>query len=123
VVLVDEFSAVAADGIARLFGRGRSAGMSLLLGTQELADLTLPEQPNLKDQVLGNVTILIARRQVILDSAEQIPAIAGARGTRVHTRRTEHRLNGQRSNGDTGTRMRGREFACTPTRSTKLRTG
>ena len=41
--------------------------MSLLLGTQELADLTLVEHPNLKDQVLGNVTTLIAHRQVIPD--------------------------------------------------------
>ena len=97
--------------------------MSPLLGTQELADLTLPKQPNLKDQILGNVTILLAHRQVILDSAEQIAAIAGARGTWVHTRRTEHRLNGQRSNGDTGTRTRGREFAYTPTRSRNSRQG
>ena len=95
LVLVDEFSAVAPDGIARLFGRGRSAGMSLLLGTQELADLTLVEHPNLKDQVLGNVTTLIAHRQVIPDTAEQIAAIAGTRGTWVHTQRTDHRLNGQ----------------------------
>ena len=39
VVLIDEFSAVAADQVARLFGRARSAGVSLILGTQELADL------------------------------------------------------------------------------------
>ena len=123
LVLVDEFSAVAPDGVARLFGRGRSAGMSLLLGTQELADLTLPEHPNLKDQVLGNVTTLIAHRQVIPDSAEQIAAIAGTRGTWVHTQRTDHRLNGQGTNGDTGTRTRGREFAVHPDEIKQLRTG
>ena len=123
LVLVDEFSAVAPEGIARLFGRGRSAGMSLLLGTQELADLTLVEHPNLKDQVLGNVTTLIAHRQVIPDSAEQIAAIAGTRGTWVHTQRTDHRLNGQGTNGDTGTRTRGREFAVHPDEIKQLRTG
>jgi hypothetical protein len=32
---------------------------------------------DLKDQVLGNVTTLIAHRQVIPESAEQIAAIAG----------------------------------------------
>jgi len=32
LVLVDEFSAVAPGGVVRLFGRGRSAGLSLLLG-------------------------------------------------------------------------------------------
>ena len=123
LVLVDEFSAVAPDGIARLFGRGRSAGMSLLLGTQELADLTMAEHPNLKDQVLGNVATLIAHRQVIPDSAEQIAAIAGTRGTWVHTQRTDHRLNGARSDGDTGTRTRGREFAAHPDEIKQLHTG
>jgi type IV secretory pathway TraG/TraD family ATPase VirD4 len=39
VVLIDEFSAVAAEQVARLFGRARSAGISLILGTQELTDL------------------------------------------------------------------------------------
>jgi len=43
LVLVDEFSAVAPAGVVRLFGRGRSAGLSLLLGTQELADLRPPQ--------------------------------------------------------------------------------
>ena len=123
LVLVDEFSAVAPEGVARLFGRGRSAGMSLLLGTQELADLNLAEHPSLKDQVLGNVTTLIAHRQVIPDSAEQIAAIAGTRGTWVHTQRTDHRLSGQGANGDTGTRTRGREFAVHPDEIKGLRTG
>ena len=39
VVVIDEFSAVAANHTARLFGRARSAGISLILGTQELVDL------------------------------------------------------------------------------------
>jgi type IV secretory pathway TraG/TraD family ATPase VirD4 len=123
LVLVDEFSAVSPDGIARLFGRGRSAGMSLLLGTQELADLHPPEHPNLADQLLGNLTTLIAHRQVVPDSAEQIAAIAGTRGAWVHTQRTDHRLNGQGVNGDTGTRTRGREFAIHPDEIKQLRTG
>ena len=123
LVLVDEFSAVAPDGIARLFGRGRSAGMSLLLGTQELADLHPPEQPNLAEQVLGNVTTLIAHRQVIPESAEQIAAIAGTRGTWVHTQRTDQSLNGKGGGQDTGTRTRGREFAVHPDEIKQLQTG
>ena len=98
-------------------------GKALLLGTQELADLTLVEHPNLKDQVLGNVTTLIAHRQVIPDSAEQIAAIAGTQGTWVHTQRTDHRLNGHGTNGDTGTRTRGREFAVHPDEIKQLHTG
>jgi hypothetical protein len=38
-VLIDEFSAIAPGQVSRLFGRARTAGMSLILGTQELADL------------------------------------------------------------------------------------
>jgi hypothetical protein len=39
VVLIDEFSAIAAEHVARLFGRARSAGISLVLAKQELADI------------------------------------------------------------------------------------
>ena len=35
LVVIDEFSAVAAEQVVRLFGRARSAGFSLVLGTQE----------------------------------------------------------------------------------------
>jgi hypothetical protein len=84
LVLVDEFSAVAPQGVVRLFGRGRSAGLSLLLGTQELADLRPPDNPSLADQVLDNVTTLIAHRQVVPASARRSPA-SPAPGGRGHT--------------------------------------
>ncbi|MDP9345610.1 MAG: type IV secretory system conjugative DNA transfer family protein [Actinomycetota bacterium] len=121
VVLVDEFSAIAPDGIARIFGRGRSAGLSLLLGTQELADLQLPDHPGLADQVLGNLTTLIAHRQVVPDSAEAIAAIAGTRGAWLHTQRTDLRMTGR--DQDAGTRSRGREFVVHPDDIKQLQTG
>jgi conjugal transfer pilus assembly protein TraD len=80
VVVVDEFSAVAAEQVARLFARARSAGVSLLLGTQELSDLRLPGREMLMEQVLGNLTNLIAHRQVVPDSAELIVKLAGNQG-------------------------------------------
>jgi conjugal transfer pilus assembly protein TraD len=80
VVAIDEFSAVAAEQVARLFARARSAGMSLLLSSQELSDLRLPGREHLLDQVLGNLANLIAHRQVVPDSAELIARLAGARG-------------------------------------------
>jgi type IV secretory pathway TraG/TraD family ATPase VirD4 len=55
VVLVDEFSAVAPAGVVRLFGRGRSAGLSLLLGTQELADLRPADNQSLADQLAHEI--------------------------------------------------------------------
>ncbi len=100
LVVIDEFSAVAAEHVARLFARARSAGVSLLLGTQELADLRLPGRETLLEQVLGNLTSLIAHRQVVPDSAELIARLAGSRGAwrttlssdgrRTRTRVQEH---------------------------------
>jgi type IV secretory pathway TraG/TraD family ATPase VirD4 len=80
VVAIDEFAAVAADQVAHLFGRARSAGISLLLGTQELSDLRLEERVQLRDQVLGNLSSLIAHRQVVCESAELVSGLAGSHG-------------------------------------------
>ena len=80
VVAIDEFAAVAAEQVAHLFGRARSAGISLLLGTQELSDLRTDERSQLRDQVLGNLSSLIAHRQVVFESAETISRLAGTRG-------------------------------------------
>lgn len=80
LVAIDEFSAVAAEQVAALFARARSAGISLLLGTQELSDLRLPGRESLLEQVLGNLTTLIAHRQTVPASAELIERLAGSRG-------------------------------------------
>ncbi len=80
VVAIDEFSAIAAEHIAGLFARARSAGISLLLSTQELSDLRLPGHEMLQEQVLGNLTSVIAHRQAVPASAELIARLAGSRG-------------------------------------------
>ncbi len=80
VVVIDEFSALAAEHVVRLFGRARSAGVSLILSTQELSDLRLPGRDALLEQVLGNLSVLLAHRQVVAASAELICGLAGARG-------------------------------------------
>ncbi len=80
LVVIDEFSALGARHVTALFGRARSAGVSLLLGTQELADLRLPGAERLLEQVLGNVSLLLAHRQVVPDSAELLSRLAGTRG-------------------------------------------
>ncbi|HEY3971111.1 MAG TPA: TraM recognition domain-containing protein [Solirubrobacteraceae bacterium] len=81
LVVIDEFSAIAPEHVSRLFARARGAGMSLLLGTQELSDLRLPGREALLDQVMGNLSVLIAHRQVVPESAELIARLAGTRGT------------------------------------------
>ena len=52
----------------------------MLLGTQELSDLRLPGREMLQEQVLGNLTGLIAHRQAVPASAELIARLAGSRG-------------------------------------------
>jgi type IV secretory pathway TraG/TraD family ATPase VirD4 len=79
-VVIDEFSALAVEHVVRLFGRARSAGFSLILSTQELADLRLPGRETVLEQVVGNLTVLLAHRQVVPDSAEQIASLAGTKG-------------------------------------------
>jgi conjugal transfer pilus assembly protein TraD len=84
LALIDEFSAVAPEHVVRLFGRARSAGISLVLGTQEMADLRRSGRDSLAEQVIGNLSLLIAHRQVVPASAELIAGFAGSRsGWRV----------------------------------------
>jgi hypothetical protein len=98
VVVIDEFSAVAAEQIVRLFGRARSAGLSLVLGTQEIADLRLPGAERLLEQVMGNLSALIVHRQVVPSSAQLVSEVAGTEGawkssrhSSGHTTRTRTR--------------------------------
>lgn len=119
VICIDEFSAVAPDQVVRLFGRARSAGLSLLLGTQELADLASDEHPGLLEQVLGNTAAIIAHRQRVPDSAELLAKVAGTRGSWTHTQRT----HGPGMGGEEGTRTRAREFHVHPDEFKSLRTG
>jgi conjugal transfer pilus assembly protein TraD len=97
LVVIDEFSAIAAEQVVRLFGRARSAGFSLLLGTQELSDLRPPGRERLLEQVLGNLSALIAHRQVVPSSAELISAIAGTRGAWRVSRHSDGRATRTRS--------------------------
>jgi conjugal transfer pilus assembly protein TraD len=113
LVVIDEFSAIAAEQVVRLFGRARSAGFSLLLGTQELSDLRPPGRERLLEQVLGNLSVLIAHRQVVPDSAELIANIAGRRGAWKVSRHSE----------GNSTRARTRDFVLHPDRVTSLARG
>lgn len=91
VVVVDEFAAIAAEQVVHLFGRARSAGINLLLGTQELSDLRLDGRKQLLEQVLGNLSSLVAHRQVVPESAELIARLSGSRGVW----RTSHSSEGR----------------------------
>ena len=125
LVAIDEFSAIAADGVARLFGRGRSAGFSLLLATQELADLgAAPGGPSsagssaVLEQVLGNLACLIAHRQGVPASSELIASIGGTRGAW----QTSQTVDGHAATAR-GSRTRGREYLVHPDQIRTLATG
>lgn len=97
LVMIDEFSAIAPEQVARLFARARSAGVSLLLGTQELSDLRLPGHERLLDQVLGNLSALIVHRQVVPSSAELIAGMTETRGVWRTSRRGDGTVTRTRS--------------------------
>ncbi|HET9075003.1 MAG TPA: TraM recognition domain-containing protein [Solirubrobacteraceae bacterium] len=75
-VLVDEFSALGADHVMALVARGRSAGVSVLMATQELADLDRVGR-GFRDQVIGSTALKIAHRQDIHASAQAVAALSG----------------------------------------------
>lgn len=122
LVLIDEFFALGARQIASLFSRGRDAGMSLVLSTQEMADLTSVGERALRDQVIGNIEGLIAFRQNVPESAELIAQIAGARPAWVTTQQTVGGLLGPRFAGR-GSRTRGHEPIVHPSLLKELPTG
>ena len=113
VAVIDEFSALAAQQVVRLFGRARSSGLSLLLGTQELTDLRVAGRERLLEQVIGNLSVLVAHRQVVPASAELVARISGVRGVWKATRRAD----------GTFTRARAREPVLRPEQVMELARG
>jgi hypothetical protein len=107
IVAIDEFSALASERVARLLGRARSAGLSCVLGTQELFDLRATRSEHLLEQVLGNVAAVIAHRQSVPDSAELVAGIAGTRGAWISSERLG-------AGAGAATRTRGREYLIHP---------
>lgn len=79
-VAIDEFSGLRGDQVLGLIARGRSAGVSVILATQELADLDRVAR-GFRHQVLGSTAVKIAHRQDVGESAR---AVAELTGTREH---------------------------------------
>jgi conjugal transfer pilus assembly protein TraD len=73
---IDEFSALGADNLIALLARGRESGDSVLLATQELADLDRAGR-GFRDQVLGVTAIKIIHRQEVHSSARTIADMIG----------------------------------------------
>jgi conjugal transfer pilus assembly protein TraD len=75
-VAVDEFSAIGSDQLLALLARGREAGVSTLVATQELSDLDRAAR-GFRDQVLGLTALKIVHRQDVPSSAQTIAELAG----------------------------------------------
>ncbi len=92
LVAIDEFSAIAPERVVGLFARAGGAGVSLVLGTQELADMRVPGREMLLEQIMGNLSVLVAHRQVVPDSAELLSAMTEARGVWRTSRHGDGRI-------------------------------
>jgi conjugal transfer pilus assembly protein TraD len=103
-IALDEFSALGADNVLSLLARGREAGVSVLLATQELADLERAAR-GFRDQVLGITALKLAHRQEVDASAVAISRLAGTErvwretrqlpslpGARLASRGTRHEV-------------------------------
>jgi hypothetical protein len=114
VVLIDEFGSLASAQVSRLLARCRGAGVSLILGTQSLADLRAvgPGDDTLTEQVISNVGYTIAHRIADPDSAERLARMAG---TEPDWTRTEQLDRGFFSSSPgASTRTRQRDFVVGP---------
>jgi conjugal transfer pilus assembly protein TraD len=79
-VAIDEFSGLGADHVMALVSRGRSAGVSVLLATQELADLDRVAR-GFRQQIIGSTAVKIAHRQDVPESAWEVARLSGSEKT------------------------------------------
>jgi hypothetical protein len=117
-VCVDEFGALEASALERLFVRGRAAGFSVALGTQTLADLSAAG-PAVRERIGATVSAIVCHR-----IGEQADAewIAGLIGT-VPTWQTTIRTEGHARHTKEGTRTRGWRFEVNPSELQRLGPG
>jgi TraM recognition site of TraD and TraG/Bacterial protein of unknown function (DUF853) len=116
LVAIDEFAALGAREVLRVLSRSRSAGVSVVLATQGLADLddagSGTEGGAFARRVLTQLDFLIAHRQPESESAEVLATMTGTRPVWVTTRRVDSRFSDPKDS--TGSRTREREFVRHP---------
>jgi conjugal transfer pilus assembly protein TraD len=119
-IALDEFSALGADNVLSLLARGREAGVSVLLATQELADLERAA-PGFRDQVLGITALKLAHRQEVDASAVAISRLAGTERVWRETRQLPSLRSGRLASR--GTRHEVEEPVVHPNEIKRLSTG
>jgi type IV secretory pathway TraG/TraD family ATPase VirD4 len=120
-IAIDEFSALGADHVIALLSRGRESGMSVLVATQEMADLDRAAA-GLRDQVVGVTALKIFHRQEVPQSARTIALMIGTDRVWETTHQTAGRLFGAYDTGR-GTRREVERFIVHPNEIQSLPTG
>jgi conjugal transfer pilus assembly protein TraD len=119
---IDEFSALRSDNVISLLARCRESGVSVLLATQELADLDRAA-PGLRDQVLGSTAVKIVHRQDVPASARTVAQMTGTETVWEQTRHTAaHPVFGEHETGR-GTRRQAERFLVHPNAISSLPPG
>jgi hypothetical protein len=117
-IAIDEFGALEAPALERLYARGRAAGFSVALGTQTLADLRAAG-PAVRERVGATVSSLICHRVGEQADAEWLSELIGA----VPTWQSTIRTNGLGLPTAEGTRTRGYRFEVNPSELQRLGCG
>jgi single-strand DNA-binding protein len=117
-VAIDEFGALEAPALDRLFARGRAAGFSVALGTQTLADLRAAG-PTVRERIGATVSAIVCHRIGEQADAEWVAGLIGAVPAWQSTIRTDALAL---PTGE-GTRTRGYRFQVNPSELQRLDPG
>jgi hypothetical protein len=125
VVFIDEFAAIGADRVSRLFATARSAGLSILLATQGLADMRAARldggADTLTSQVMQNVSYVVAHRISDPEAAQRLAEMAGTYETWTMTHEVGGEFMPMRTGS--GSRIPTHEFHVHPNEFKTLREG
>lgn len=117
-VAIDEYGALEAPALERLYARGRAAGFSVAVGTQTLADLRATG-PAVRERVGATVSAVICHRLGGQADAEWVAQLIGT----VPTWETTIRTNRWGRPTEEGTRTRGYRFEVNPAELQRLGAG
>jgi len=117
-VAIDEFGALEAPALDRLYARGRAAGFSVALGTQTLADLRAAG-PAVRERIGATVSSIICHRIGEQADAEWVAELIGA----VPAWQSTIRTDGLGLPTSEGTRTRGYRYEVNPAELQRLGRG
>ncbi|HEY8082523.1 MAG TPA: type IV secretion system DNA-binding domain-containing protein [Solirubrobacterales bacterium] len=117
-VAIDEFGALEAPALDRLFARGRAAGFSVAVGTQTLADLRAAG-PAVRERIGATVSGIVCHRIGEQNDAEWVAELIGA----IPAWQTTIRTDWPAWPTTKGTRTRGYRFEVNPSQLQRLKPG